>query len=140
MKLLLLVMAVVLGSYSLGLLVAPELATAFWPWPIDSFHGHIYLATFLTPAVGALVLLRRASAVEYFTLGLTLITFGVLAPLGVVLTGLFERPGQVNYASLGTWVFMGIILSAVALGLLLVSVSLYQKFKTAPNRNFQQAS
>ncbi len=132
MKLLLLALAVVLGLYSLGLLIAPELATAFWPWPVDTFHGHIYLATFLTPAVGALVLLRRASAAEYFTLGLSLLTFGVLSPMGVVLTGLIERPGQVNYASIGTWVFMLMNLSAVGLGIFLVGVSLYQRFVAKP--------
>lgn len=126
--LLLIVMAVVLSFYSLGLVIAPERVTAFWPWPVDTFHGHIYLATFLTPATGALVLLRRASAVEYFTLGLTLITFGVLAPLGVVLTGLIERPGQVDYASLGTWFFMLINLVAIGSGVFLMGFGLYQKF------------
>lgn len=84
------VLALALGGYGIALLLAPVDATGFWPWPVDAFHGRIYAAAYLTPAAGALVVLRAGSRDEYRTLGATLLTGGGAAVLAVLVTGPVE--------------------------------------------------
>lgn len=124
MRILLLAIIVLSGLYGVGLLLAPETVTAFWPWKIDAFHGRIYAATFLTPAVGAFIILRRSSPSERLVLGLTLATLGVLSVVGTVFTSLGVPPErQVNYANLGTWAFFAMNLLCAVAGLGLVASS-----------------
>jgi hypothetical protein len=106
--------------YSLLLMVVPEWATAFWPWAVDVFHGRIYLAIFLAPAIGALGLVRRSAPADYVALGLLLLCFGLLAIGGVVVTNWSVPPDkQVNYAGLGTWVFFLLNLLLAVVGTIL---------------------
>ena len=58
-------LALVLGGYGIALLAIPDDATRFWPWPVDAFHARIYAATYLTPAVGALVIRRGGTPGDY---------------------------------------------------------------------------
>jgi len=119
---LLLAVLILSGLYGIGLLLIPETVTAFWPWKIDAFHGRIYAATFLTPALGAWIINRRSAPSERLVLGLTLATLGVLAIIGLVWTSAgVPLDKQVNYASLGTWAFIGmnLLCGAAGLGLML---------------------
>jgi len=117
------VAALGLGAYGLMLFLAPETATAFWPWPVDAFHGRMYMATFLTSAVGAWLIRKRAAPSEYFTLGLTLFILGTASILGVLVTNPtvpVER--QADLTALGTWLYflMNIVCAVMGGGLMWV--------------------
>lgn len=78
-------LTLVLGSYGIALLAVPTLASGFWPWKLDSFHAQLYSVTFITPALGAWMLLRGCNRHELMTLGLTLAAWGALPILGLLL-------------------------------------------------------
>ncbi len=121
MRTLLLALFILLGLYGIGLLLAPETVTAFWPWKIDAFHGRIYAATFLTPAVGAWVIRRQGAPAERLVLGLTIATLGVLAILGTLWTSAtLPLEKQIIYTNLGTWAFFGMNLLCGAAGFALI--------------------
>lgn len=106
-RVLLLAVAIGLGGYGIGLLIAPETLTAFWPWPVDAFHGRIYAATFLTPAVGAVVLLRGATPLENLAVGSALFILGVFSIAGTLVTSAqVPAPRKVDLDALGTWAFL----------------------------------
>jgi hypothetical protein len=108
--------------YGLGLMIAPEVLTSFWPWRVDAFHGRIYAAAFVTPAVGVwLLTIRRRFAVEYLSMGLNLAAGGFLPILGTLWTNLsvpVER--QVNFSSAGTWIFFLFFFLTGVLGIVLI--------------------
>jgi hypothetical protein len=110
-------MAAGLGAYGVVMLILPDVATLFWPWPVDDFHARLYSVTFLTPAVGLFLLVRAAAWAELWAMGLTLLALGVLALLGLVVTDL--GVARVDWASPGTWLyvllFVLIFLGGVAL-------------------------
>ena len=108
--------------YGLGLMIAPEALTSFWPWKVDAFHGRMYAAAFVTPAVGTWLLsLRCQFAVEYLSMGLNLAAGGFLPLLGTLWTNLsvpVER--QVNFSSAGTWIFFLLLFLTGVLGIVLI--------------------
>ena len=122
----LLVFSLLGGAYGLGLFVAPEALTRFWPWHVDAFHARMYAAAFVTPAVAAWILsFRRRFASEYLSMGLNLILGGLLPILGTLWTSLSLPPErQVNFASAGTWIYFGIFLLTGILGIVLVNEAL----------------
>lgn len=101
---LLTVQAVVLGLYGLALLFIPAPATAFWPWPIDAFHAHIYSAVFFSAAVGTWIVRREAAAIELTTLGVSQLVLGSFAIIGLLIVD--AQLGRVNWALPGTWVWV----------------------------------
>ncbi len=101
----LLTVAVVLSLYSVGLLLAPAVFSAFWPWRIDDFHGQMYSAAFLTGAVGALAASRVAARIEFVTAALTQGVLSLFAILGLLIVDASVR--RVDWSLPGTWLWLG---------------------------------
>jgi hypothetical protein len=117
---------IILGIYGAGLLVAPGLFAAFWPWPLDSFHGQVYSAVFLTGAVGSFVVARAAAPSELLVLGLAQATLGLFAISGLGIVDATVR--RVDWSAFGTWLWIGAfaLLLVAGLGLLWQAWSLAQ--------------
>jgi hypothetical protein len=105
-QMILLAPVALLGLYGLGLLIAPDTFTSFWPWPIDAFHGRMYSVAYLTPAVGALLLWRASAPVELQTMGLTQGVGGLVPLIGLVIVD-GNVGGKVDWAASGTWLWLG---------------------------------
>ena len=123
LRIVLRIFALLGGAYGLGLLIAPETLTSFWPWQVDAFHGRMYAAAFSTPAVAAWIMsFRRQYAVEYLSLGLNLVAGGILPVLGTLWSNLsvpVER--QINFSAAGTWIFFLLFLVTGILGIGLIT-------------------
>ncbi len=117
MRVLLLIQAVVLGGYGMLLLVAPQTFGAFWPWPLDDFHARLYSVTFLTPALGAGLLLRAAPPLELRTLGLTQIA-GVLPLVGVLMVDATAQ--RIDWSAPGALLWAGLFIAIFLMGGLLL--------------------
>lgn len=107
-----------LVAYGLGLLVAPETLTRFWPWRIDAFHGRIYSAIFLTFAVGSLILSRRSARLELQAVGISRVVLGVLSVVGLILAD--GVVGTVDWGRPGTviWTVGFVVMAAVGLAMM----------------------
>lgn len=116
-RVVLLAEAVIFGLYGLGLLAAPDVFSSFWPWTIDAFHGRMYSVAFITPAVGAAVLVQRAAQPDLPALGLPQAVLGALAILGLVIVD--QSAGRVSWSAAGTWLWLGTFTVLVAIGLAL---------------------
>jgi hypothetical protein len=116
------IFALVGAAYGLGLLIVPEALTRFWPWHVDAFHGRMYAAAFVTPAVAASILsFRRGFAAEYLSVGLNLIVGGFLPILGTLWTSLSVPDArQINFGAAGTWIFFIFFFTTGILGIALV--------------------
>lgn len=110
----LLAQAIVLGGYGLALLIAPEPAARLWPWKIDVFHAQLYSVTFLTPAVGALTLLRSATKIDWFTLGVTQMAWGLLPILALAIVDI--QVHRVDWLAWQVWLWLGLFVMTAAMG------------------------
>jgi hypothetical protein len=121
------------GAYGLGLLIAPEPVTAFWPWDVDAFHARMYSAAFVTPAVAAWILSwRHGSASEYLSFGLNLVAGGFLPVLGTLWTNLqVPAARQVNFNAAGTWIIFIFFFLTGILGVALSSSAVQLANKTS---------
>ena len=111
-------LAVLLGLYGVGMFLAPEVFTYFWPWPVDGFHGRLYSVAFTTLAVGALGLTSLAAPLERLTLGVGYSTLGLFALFSVVIAD--ARLGSINMAEPGTLMWFSLFGLLFAAGLLMV--------------------
>jgi len=105
---------IALGTYGLSLLAAPAAATWFWPWKLDAFHAQLYSVTFLTPALGAWVLLRGTTRNEQQTLGLTLAAWGLMPILALILADATVKRVRWDFA--GTWLWLALFAAMAGVG------------------------
>jgi len=117
----LLTQSIVLGIYGLALLLIPSLAKNFWSWQIDNFHAQLYSVTFLTPAVGAFLLTKAASKVEWLTMGLTQAVLGLFPIIGVIVVDATVK--SVNWSSAGTWIWMSLFAGMLIISLWMIKES-----------------
>jgi hypothetical protein len=94
-----------LGLYGIGLFIAPDRFSSFWPWPIDDFHGRMYSVLYITPASGALLLYGAAASIELLSLGLTQVVGGGATILGLVIIN--NQVDKVDWSAFGTWLWIG---------------------------------
>jgi len=108
---------ILLGLYGLGLLIAPDSLSSFWPWQIDDFHGRMYSVLYITPASGALLLFGAAASIELFTMGLTQIVGAGASILGLVIID--NQVNKVDWSAFGTWLWIGsfVIILLTGIGL-----------------------
>ena len=111
-------MAVALAAYGLAQLLAPEFSSAFWPWPVDGFHGRLYSGAFVAGGVGAWLTARRASRAELTHYALNMFLFGLLSLLGLIGVDLAAR--RVNWAAPGVWLWVAAFGALAGLGLALL--------------------
>jgi hypothetical protein len=108
---------ILLGLYGVGLLIAPDSFSSFWPWPIDDFHGRMYSVLYITPALGALLLFSAAASIELLAMGLTQIVGGGASILGLVIID--NQVNKIDWSAFGTWLWIGsfaiILLTGVGL-------------------------
>jgi hypothetical protein len=111
----LLALASVFGAYGIYLLVAPVDASAWWPWPVDAFHGRIYSAAFFTGMAGCLVIVRSASALERMAMGSIIGALGVVSIASIAVADLSQN--QINWSHAGTLAWSVACLILVAIGI-----------------------
>ena len=109
---------VVQSAYGVGLLLAPDPLTDFWPWRIDAFHGRIYSAVFLTFGVGSLLLAARSAPVEMRTIGVSRLVLGVLSVAGLILAD--ARAGTVDWGAAGSVVWTAAFAGMAVVGALMM--------------------
>jgi hypothetical protein len=84
----------------------------------DDFMARLYSAAFLTPAVGALLLVRVGSPHEDRALGSTQVVSGVAALVGLLIVDASLR--RVDWSLPGTWAWVALCIGIAAVGVLLL--------------------
>jgi hypothetical protein len=110
---------IVVGGYGVALLISPETAGAFWPWPLDRFHGQVYSGIFLAAALGSFVLAWRAAPEELLVFRATLIALGLAAVASLILADAAVH--KVDWSTSGTWIWIGAFLAIAVAGALSVA-------------------
>lgn len=116
---------VLLLVYGAALFVAPAVSASFWPWSIEAFHGRIYSAVFLAPGGGLLLLASSAASEEHLVGGVFLAGLGLFSILSLILAHL--QTGRVNFASIGTWIWLIAFAAIGALGAAMIRASRAEK-------------
>lgn len=103
----LLAQSAVLGVYGLGQFFLPGIFSAFWPWTFDAFHSQIYSGTFLSTAVGGLLVARGAARSEILALSFPEIGIALFGIGGLALVDASVH--RVDWAAPGTWAWIGML-------------------------------
>jgi hypothetical protein len=120
-RVILFVQMVILGLYGLILLVAPSFAKGIWSWTIDDFHAQVYSVTFITPAIGAYILMKGGSKNEWLTMGLTQFILGFFPILGVILVDMSVK--RVVWSAAGTWIWFAMFAAITLVSLWMLGKS-----------------
>ena len=114
-QMILMAQTVILGLYGLALIFIPTIAKMIWSWEIDNFHAQLYSVTFLTPAIGAYVLTKGATRLEWQTLGLAQTVLGLFPIIGVIIVDISVK--RVLWSAVGTWTWFALFFAMLIAGL-----------------------
>lgn len=106
--------AAVLCAYGVALFAVPNVASAFWPWPLDAFHARLYSGAFLALGIGGWLIADRAARRDWLAQGWTQLAFGVLGITGVVWVD--STAHRVPWSAVGTWAWMAAFAAFAAAG------------------------
>lgn len=126
----LLAQSIGLGGYGVALLIMPEPVAQIWPWKIDAFHAQLYSVTFLTPAAGALALLRSATRIDWFTLGITQLAWGLLPILALLVVDFNLQ--RVAWQAAPVWVWIGLFAITATMGAWMLRQAAKADWPTTP--------
>jgi hypothetical protein len=125
-------LAAVLGAYGAWQLVAPESASAWWPWPVDDFHGRVYSAAFFTGMAACLVVAREASPLERGAVALMIATLAVVAAAGIAVRD--ASLDRIDWSAPGAIAWCAAWAALLALGLALSSPLSSRARRSSPRR------
>ncbi len=109
------------GLYGIAMLVTPEIAKSIWSWGIDNFHAQVYSVSFITPALGAYILMKGGSKTEWTTMGLTQLVLGLFPIIGVIIVDLSVK--RVDWSAAGTWVWFALFAGLTAVSLWMLGIA-----------------
>ncbi len=107
--------SLILGVYGLALIFIPSIAKTIWSWEIDNFHAQLYSVTFLTPALGAYILTKGATKIEWQTLGFAQVVLGLFPIVGVIIVDASVK--RVLWSAPGTWAWFALFIAMLFLGI-----------------------
>lgn len=111
--------AALVGLYSIGMILAPTAATAFWPWKIDDFHSQMYSATFLTGAVLTFMVSRTASRIEWITAALAPGMLAFFSLAGLLIVDASAR--RTDWTQAGTWLWVALFVAILISSLVMLA-------------------
>jgi hypothetical protein len=98
--------ALLTTAYGLALFAVPATATAFWPWPVDSFHARVYSGIFFAGTAVLLGLRNTETPADLNLAGLLQAVLGlgaIWATWSIDLTA-----HRVNWSAGGTWLWLAL--------------------------------
>jgi hypothetical protein len=78
----------------------------------------LYSVTFITPALGAHVLTKGVSRIEWWTMGLTQIVLGLFLIIGVILVDASVH--RVKWSAIRTWTWLALFAGMLAVDVWMV--------------------
>jgi hypothetical protein len=114
-KMILTTQTIIFGLYGLALIFIPATAKLIWSWGIDNFHAQLYSVTFITPAIGAYVLTKGVTKLEWQTLGLAQIVLGLFPIIGVIIVDASAK--RVLWSAFNTWIWFALFIAMLISGL-----------------------
>ncbi|MCC6189203.1 MAG: hypothetical protein IT318_09205 [Anaerolineales bacterium] len=108
----------VMGLYGFVLFLFPTVIGAYWPWPLDEFHGRAYSVIFTVGAIGLLGLAQFSAPGERMALGLATSLMGLFAIFGVVIVDASRH--VVAWGNAGVWLWLALFAIQFVTGLGLI--------------------
>lgn len=111
----------VLAIYGLVSFAVPELATSFWPWPVDQLHGRVYSGIFMAGGIGLVMAGWGGAREEVQVMGTAAFCLGVAAIAGLYLAS--GATGREIAYGVGTIIWLAAFAVFAAIGAALLAAA-----------------